>query len=209
MMGWRGVQGGKDTLAMVRFTDNLFFWASELWIVCWHFPLAALHNLWMMHMALLRTCHLFAFPVCRTEPHVFCKGHIPTSKMLVLGLVPFPWALWVHTTHGFHKRWVTETWKGLLRLKVLRNPMEGVIWWSETSSEAVNGALSWKNWWIFVAFRKLFGLEKFWKSRQDLSLPKVLLCCVGWGGWNVSQLYGLKLLAKVTARIQFVTTRCA
>lgn len=74
-------------------------------------------------------------------------------------------------------------------------------WWESSDSqkplEAVTDVLSWKNWWIF-AFRKWFCMEKFWKRRQDLSLPKVLLSHAGLWCWDGSQVFGLKPPTKVT-----------
>lgn len=142
-------------------------------MVCWHFLLAALGNLWMMYVVLLRTGHSLAFPVCKAELHVFCKGHVPTREPAGAAPSPIPlstidpdhtWISWEVGDRGVGRAsevWSAEKPHGRRHLMVTKP-----LW---------RPLMVWKNSWILVAFRECLGLEKLWKKRQDLSLPNILM----------------------------------
>ena len=197
--------GRNPFISMDRFTGNLFFWASKPWSACQHFLLVALDSLWMMYTVLLRTWHLLALLVYKAESHVICKGHIPTGETCLCcsrsysehyGPRPhmdFMGGGWQRGGKGF---WGSRCWE-----TPWRESSDG-----QRSLWRLSGVLSWRTWWSYVAFGKLLDLEKFWKRRQELSLPEVVLSHVGSRFWDGSQVFGLKSPANVTVHMQFATT---
>lgn len=204
MKEWRGMRGGKENLSMDRFTDNLSFWASQLWSVCWHFLLEVLPiSEWCIEFCL--GLYIYLSFLCVRQNFVCPSRDIfPPAKPASAASDPIPlgimdpdhtWSLW--DLGGWGMRRASEVWGA-------EKPHGESHLLVRNLFKAVSGVLSWKNWWIFVAFRKWFGLEELWKRRQDLSLPEVLLSHVGLWDWDGSQMFGPKPPAKVTVCTQFV-----
>lgn len=193
------MQGGGKSPSKDRVTANFFFWSSELWSMCWHFLLVAPDNLWMMYMGLLRTWHFLALPVYKAEPHVSARGIFSPTKPANAVPSPIPpsiidpdntrisWEVGYRDTGRASEVWGVEKPHGGSHL-IVRNLFWGCEWCA-VLEELMD---------FFSAFRKWFCMEEFWKRRQDLSLPKVLLSHAGLWCWDGSQVFGLKPPTKVT-----------
>lgn len=183
----------EKTLPKDRVTANLFFWSSELWSMWWHFLLVALDNLWMMCTGLLRTWHFLALPVYKAEPCVAARGIFSPTKPS-------------HSPEHYQPKQHMDFMRGALQRhrKVFWDLGCGETPWWESSDGQKPLLRLWmvcclgRTDGFFAPFRKWFCVGKFWKKRQDLSLPKVLLSHAGLWCWDGSQVFGLKPPTKVT-----------